>query len=371
MKKEGVDMTPKTARAALEVVYETTSPYVAIEFQGGEPIANWPTVKFIIQEARKKEKETGKKTEFRMVSNFSLLTEEKYKYLLKNRVSLCTSLDGPRELHNKNRILIDGKKAGDSYRYVSKWLGRFLRDYNRLEKKGYIWRAAGIITISRYSLGYHKEIIDEYLKRGFDNIFLRPLDPFGFSKPIWEKIGYTSDDFIAFYKKALDYIIKINLQGKKFEERFAKIFLHKILTEHDLNMMDFRSPCGAGVGQVAYNYNGDVYTCDEGRMLSMMGDESFKMGNVEKNTYQELMNSSAVKTACLASCLTGLPGCTDCVYQPYCGSCPIYNYFEQGNIFGQMPTNEKCKINKAILDYLFLKMQDKKYRDVFESWVNK
>jgi len=371
MDQGGVDMSLDTAVKALDVIFETTSPFVVIEFQGGEPLVNWPVVEFVVEEAQKKSKLTGKSLELRLVSNFSLMTEEKYKYLLKNNVSLCVSLDGPEELHNKNRPLIDGGKKGNAYKKVAYWKKRFDKDYPGLEKRGYIWKMASIITISRFSLSYYKEIINEFVDMGFESLFLRPLDPFGFSKKAWQQIGYSADDFNKFYRKIMDYIIEVNLKGKKIEERFAKIFLVKMLTDEDINMVDFRSPCGAGTGQMAYNYNGDVYTCDEGRMLSMMGDEMFKIGNVYKDTYRELLNSPVVKTVCLASCLSGVAGCADCAFQPYCGVCPILNYFEQGNIFGQMPANSRCKINQAILGYLFEKMSDEKIKKVFESWMKR
>ena len=225
------------------------------------------------------------------------------------------------------------------------------------------------MTASRFSLSYPKQIIDEYLKLGFDDFYLRPLNPFGFSKNIFKKIGYGADEYIKFYKTALNYIIKLNLKGKRVREKMARTFLIKILTDKDPNHLDFRSPCGAGIGQLAYNYNGDVYTCDEGRMLSMMGDESFKLGNVGKNTYQEIVGSPVVRTLCMASCLENQPHCADCVYKPYCGVCPIYNYSEQGNIFGQMPTNDRCKINLAILDFLFEKMEDERIEKIFKEWV--
>ncbi|HRY52936.1 MAG TPA: His-Xaa-Ser system radical SAM maturase HxsB [Candidatus Portnoybacteria bacterium] len=364
------DMTPAIARKSLEMMFKTTSPSVVIEFQGGEPLVNWPVVKLVIEEAKSLAKVSGKKLELRLVSNFSLMDDDKYQFLIKNKVSICTSLDGPKEVHNKNRIFIDGKKTGDSHSHVIKWLKRFNRDYPKNEKKGYIWRAGALITISRFSLPYYKEIIDEYVSLGLNNIFLRALDPFGMSKNVWQKIGYSAEDFINFYRQTLDYIIEINLKGIKFEERFTKYFLTKILTETDLNMVDWRSPCGAGLGQLAYNHNGDVYTCDEGRMLSMVGDESFKLGNVAENTYQEVVSHPVVRTTCCASCLTGLPGCHDCVFQPYCGVCPIYNYVEQKNIFGQMPNNERCQISQAILGYIFAKLEDEKSRQVFMNWLN-
>ena len=363
------DMTPQTARQSLDIIFKTTSPTVIIEFQGGEPLLNWPVIELVVKEAKAKAKKTGKSLELRLVSNFSLLDDVKYHFLLKNKVSLCTSLDGPQKVHDQNRVLID-RQTGGSHRQVIKWLKRSHRDYPQLLKKGYIWQTAAIITVSRFSLPYYREIIDEYVKLGFNNIFLRPLDPFGLSKKIWNKIGYNTRDFINFYRRSLDYIIDLNLKGIKFEERFTKYFLTKILTDKDLNMVDWRSPCGAGLGQLAYNYNGDVYTCDEGRMLSMTGDENFRLGNVAQKTYKELVSHPVVRTTCSASCLIGLPGCHDCAYEPYCGVCPIYNYVEQKNIFGQMPNNDRCRLSRAILDYIFKKLEDPKSRQVFLDWLD-
>jgi len=90
---------------------------------------------------------------------------------------------------------------------------------------------------------------------------------------------------------------------------------------------------------------------------------------VHENNYKDIITSPIVRTMCTASCLDGLAGCSNCVFKPYCGVCPIYNYSKQGNIFGQMPNNDRCAINKAILSYLFEKLEDKKAKKVLEGWV--
>jgi len=369
MNREELDMDKVIAKETVDKIFETTSPFVAIEFQGGEPLVNWPIVKYIIEYAQKKNKKVKKELELRLVSNFVLMTQDKFKYLIDNKVAMCLSLDGPEKVHNKNRVLIGGK--GGSYQYAVKWAKKFFKLYPKLKEKGYIFKMGAAITVSRFSLPYYKQIVDEFIGLGFDDIYLRPLNPFGFTKNNFKKLGYGVDNYVKFYKKAIDYMIELNLKGKKFREKTAHTFLTKILTEYDPNHLDLRSPCGAGIGQLAYNYNGQVYTCDEGRMLSMMGDESFCLGNVRENTYQELVGSPVVRTMCTASCLEGLPYCNDCVYKPYCGICPIYNYSEQGNIFGQMPTNQRCQINMAILDFLFQKLQDKKAGPILKSWIKK
>ncbi|MEZ4385719.1 MAG: hypothetical protein R3A79_30650 [Nannocystaceae bacterium] len=64
-------------------------------------------------------------------------------------------------------------------------------------------------------------------------------------------------------------------QGVEILERFAAIFLTGILRGEDPNFLDVRAPAGTGIGQLAVNYDGTVFTRDEGRMLHEMGDDNF------------------------------------------------------------------------------------------------
>lgn len=361
-KNKDLDMSIDLAKDVVDAIFKSNNPNLNIEFQGGEPLLNWEVVKFIVEYGREKEKIDKKNVQLSLVSNFSLMDDKKLNFLLKNKVSLSTSLDGPDIIHNKNRLFLDG----NSHENVTKWLKKATRLY---KKNCETFLPGALTTITKYTLPHHKELIDEYMSLGLPNIYLRNLNPFGFARRTWQQIGYTSEEFIEFYKKSMEYIISLNLEGKKIREQLATTFLMKILTDRDPNHMDYRSPCGAGIGQVAYNYDGDVYTCDEGRMFGRVGDDSFKMGNLRENSHKEIMESEVVKSMCLASCLDTIPGCNECAYKPYCGVCPVYNYSEQGNIFGQMPTNGRCKINKAIFDYLFEKMQDEKVKKIFEEWV--
>ncbi len=67
------------------------------------------------------------------------------------------------------------------------------------------------------------------------------------------------------------------------------MILDKVLNAHDPGYLDMRCPCGASIGQIAYNHNGDLYTCDEGRMIGWTGDDIFKTGNVFKDSYSSIM----------------------------------------------------------------------------------
>lgn len=217
----------------------------------------------------------------------------------------------------------------------------------------------------------YKEIIDTYINLGFDTISIRALTPLGCANFAWNDIGYSPDEFVEFYKKSFEYILEVNRNGYRLTEGQATIMLHKILTGVSQNYMELRSPCGAAVGQMAYYYDGNVYTCDEGRMLAEMGNEAFKLGNLYEDTYDTLMNSQVCKAACSASILESLPTCSDCVYQPYCGTCPVVTFALNDDLYEKKPFEYRCKIYKGILDTIFsyLLNNDSRDIDIFRSWI--
>lgn len=206
---------------------------------------------------------------------------------------------------------------------------------------------------------------------GFDSIFIRPLTPLGKATIGWNQMGYEAEQFVDFYKKVTDIIIDYNIKGYFIKEAHATIMLKKINGEA-VNYMELRSPCGAGIGQMAYYSDGNIFTCDEGRMLYEMGKDAFKLGNVFDNNYEELINNSICKATCKASILETIPCCCDCVYQPYCGTCPVVSYANNNDIIEKEPRGYRCKIYKGILDYLFDKIlkDDSKIIDVLNSWIN-
>ncbi|MBD3359212.1 MAG: His-Xaa-Ser system radical SAM maturase HxsB [Candidatus Buchananbacteria bacterium] len=369
-KDKKYDMDLKTAKLVVDTIFKSNNNAICIEFQGGEPLLNWPVVEFIINYAQEKNKLEKKNLIFRLVSNFTLLDQKKMNFLMTNEVNFCTSLDGDESTHNYNRIFTDGNSYKETVKWIKK-INQAYKDKYKGKKKNY-YRVGALITVTRKTLANYKQVIDTYIKLGFRNIYLRYLNPFGFALQAKEKIWYNPKEYIDFYKKAFDYILEKNYQGRHFYESMAATYLRKILNQEEPNNLDFRSPCGAVIGQLAYNYNGDVYTCDEGRMIARMGgDEMFKLGNIKKNSLEELINNDLCKSVCFASCVDGLPGFSENVYKPYLGICPVYNYSVHGNIFPAMKNNFRWQIDEAIVEYLFTKLQNRKNQDIFQEWVKK
>ena len=347
-------MTKETAKKAVDIALQSPTRQLSFEFQGGEPLLNYETIKYIVQYS--KEVCNDKIIEYSIVSNTLLLTDEMIQFFKEYNVRVSTSLDGGAIVHDYNRPMINGSPT---YKSVVSNI-RILADNNI--------GAGAIQTTTRKSLTHAEEIIEAYKTCGLKHIFVRPLTPLGYAREHWDEIGYTADEYLAFYNHMLDLIIEENLNGNHMVEGHAMIFLNKILRQNFENYMELRSPCGAGTGQIAYYYDGDVYTCDEARMVSEMGDDSFRLGNVD-NSYDELMDSNICKVTCQASVLESLPSCCDCIYHAYCGVCPVVNLALNGSIYERVANSYRCKIYKGMLDAVFERLTVDSVKQIFEKWV--
>lgn len=358
------DMTKLTAKNIVKTIFQSPSPCIKIEFQGGDPSTDFEMVKYIIEEAEWQNLFKKKELDFVICTNLTLLNEKMVQYLKKHNCMISTSLDGPKDLHDTNRPLQD--KELDHHAIFEK----------RLSMIREIWGnndcASALMTTSKYSLGRFKDIIDEYIRLGFNSIFLRSLNPYGFAKQYKEKIAYPIEDFIENYKEGLDYIIELNKKGTFFVEGFAALLLRRMLTPFATGFVDLQSPAGVGIAGVIYDYDGSVYVSDEARMMARFKNYYFRLGNVNENSYQEMFNGELLHHIISSACTECLPVCSECVFQPYCGADPVRNMSEQGDMIGFRPTNEMCKKTKSIIHYLFelLHKHDPEINRIFWSWLN-
>lgn len=349
-------MDTETAKRAVDLALQSPQKHLNFEFQGGEPLSNFETIKYIVEYSYENKKD--KYISYNIVTNLTLLNDEMINFIGKYNIGISTSLDGDEEIHNYNRPLANGSKT---YETVVK----------AVEKLKYRNIPCGAIeTTTKKSLSNAIEIVDAYLSLGMSSVFIRPLTPLGMAAARWTEIGYTTEEFLAFYREVMEYIIEKNKQGIFISEGHASIFLSKILLGIGKNYMELRSPCGASIGQIAYYYDGNVFTCDEGRMLAEMGDDTFKIGNVFKDNYDSIIDSKVCQATCKYSILEGLPQCSDCVYLPYCGTCPVINYaFEKDLIMRDAHGNYRCEIYKGMLDVMFNLLQDEENKIIMSNWI--
>lgn len=358
----GAVMSRETARKSVDMAFASPNRNIALEFQGGEALLAWPVVRDAVLYAREKNLLAGKNLAISVVTNLSLMDEDRLAFLTAHGVGICTSLDGPARLHDANRRYA----GGSSQARAVYWLKRMLRSAGGGRRDAL---PSALMTTTRLSLKSPREIVETYRGLGLGGIFLRPLSPIGYARSVWGDIGYAPEEFAAFYREALRYIIGLNRRGERFIERNAAMLALKALKKEDPNFLDLRSPCGAALGQLAYNWDGGVYTCDEGRMAGAGRDGRFRLGSVHKNSYAEIVGAPAARACAFASCLETQPVCSRCAYKPFCGVCPVHNYEAQGSVPGNIASGSWCRIQKGINAAVFEVLATRSGREILEGWL--
>lgn len=335
------DMSEETAGRALAIALSSPSPQIKIEFQGGEPLLNFPLVEKIVLDAKRQAPSRGKKIEFVIASNLALLSDEHLAFCKTHDVLLSTSLDGPADLHNKNRP----RPGSNSHELAVKGIRR-AKEFLGPDHVG------ALMTTTERSLDRPEEIIDEYLRHGLDGIFLRPLSPYGFAVKTKQFNRYDARRWLQFYERGLRHILSINRAGQYFPEFYSALILRRMLTDRPIGYVDLRSPAGIGLGALVYNYDGRVFASDEGRMLAEMGDDAFALGHVDTDSYRTLILSDKLVDFVGSSLTQCAPECADCVFEPHCGADPVYHHATQHDAVGMKPFSEFCARQKGIMTLL-------------------
>jgi His-Xaa-Ser system radical SAM maturase HxsB len=357
--KSEFDMSEETARKGLELAFRSPSPHLKIEFQGGEPLLNFPLIRWIVAEARRLNERHGKDLAFVIATNLALLDDEILDFCAEYDVHLSTSLDGPRDLHNANRR----RPGQDSWQQA---VAGIRRVQERLGQD----RVSALMTTTEASLGRVDEIIDEYAALGLRGLFLRPISPYGFALRRRGGANYDVDRWLKFYAAGLERIVDLNRQGVPMVEIYASIIAKKMLSNSDPGYVDLTSPAGIGIGALVYNYDGDIYASDEGRMLAEMGDQTFRLGNVHTSSYADVMLSDELLRPLAESITLSAPMCTTCAFEPFCGADPVFHHATSGDFLGHKASSAFCRRNMGVFTLLLRKMRDDPYfSDLMWRWA--
>lgn len=354
------DMTPDMADKALDFVFRSPNPAIKIEFQGGEPLLNFQMVRYVVEAAKRRNQDEKRDLEFVIATTLSLLTDEVLAFCYEHDIILSTSLDGPADLHNANRPRV----GRDSFE-------RFEAGLAKARNVLGVDRVSALMTTTDKSLPRVREIIDEYVRLGFNGIFLRALSPYGFAIKTRKFMTYDTERWLEFYKEGLAYILELNKAGIPFVEHYASLILKKMLTSNDPGYVDLMNPAGAGIAAIVFNYDGSVYASDESRMLAEMGDQTFRLGSILTDSYEDIILSDGLLDALEQSFTLSAPMCSDCAFEPYCGAEPVFHHAIFRDVLGRKAESSFCKRSMSIFKHLIGLMQsDTSTRRLFMQWAN-
>lgn len=210
-----------------------------VNFGGGEPLLNFPVIKFAVEHC--KDHYPGQRFKFALNTNSSLVTPEIARFLYLHGFDIATSLDGIREWNDRVRIWRNPNITGGTYNSILAGMG--------------ILRSAGneitgfSVTITPENLpGIDEHLIDWLLAEGFNDLRLdldaihcyNELDP--------NEIAHKLIHLKRYAKERGIY-----LSG--FWERSIENMFPSVLEAHT-------SFCGGKRGNsMCIAPNGDIYIC--------------------------------------------------------------------------------------------------------------
>jgi His-Xaa-Ser system radical SAM maturase HxsB len=357
--RHAFDMTEDTAARAVEMTFQSPAHHIKVEFQGGEPLLNFERIQQIVRLAKEQNGEQRRDLQFVIASNLSALSEEILDYCAGEEIYFSTSLDGPIDLHNANRP----RPGKNGYQLT-------IDGIERVRSRLGVDRVSALMTTTERSLARPRDIIDEYVRNGFNSIFLRPLSPYGFAVKTGQIDLYNTERWLEFFKEGLSYILDLNRQGVPIRETYSSIVLRKMLTPAGTGYVDLQSPAGIGIGGIVYNYDGDVYASDEARMLAEMGDTTFRLGNLATDSYSDMMLSERLLDPLETSLAESAPMCSECAFLPYCGSDPVFHHTTQGDAIGNKALSGFCRRNMEVFRHLIMLMEDSpRDRKTLQGWA--
>jgi len=238
-------------------------------------------------------------------TNGTLLTNDWAEFLVENKFKLGVSFDGPAEIHNYNRIFLNG-------------LGSFEKVAKNLAMLKHKNAEVGVITvINKKSIGRGREILDFLIGNGFKRINLSPFAEKSNGRLIEGSL--MPEEYADFMIDVFDYWIEKDdpeIKIQNLENFFQKLIGGKALLCHSTNR------CSS---YLSIDSNGDVYLC--GRFLGL---SDFKVGNILENTLSEIMKSP--KYLNIAKQVSSIANeCKMCQWKKICfGGCSYYRYMNGG-----------------------------------------
>ena len=202
---------------SIDLMLENPASVLTMELQGGEPLLNFPLVREAVLYTKQRNQKRQKQIEFVICTNLTLLEDEHLDFFREHHVQVSSSLDGPEFVHDRHRLW----NRHGSHTVVT-------RNIKRVQEALGCDAVSCLMTTTRTSLKYPREIIDEYLRLDLRSIFIRDLNPYGYALKTRSAIGYTTEEFLRFYKEILDYLAgEISLEEavyriKRDTRHFAK-----------------------------------------------------------------------------------------------------------------------------------------------------
>lgn len=237
---------------------------LVLGFFGGEPLLNFSLIQQIVPYAKARAAETGFEFEFLLTTNGVLLDTDHAKFLSDHDFEVLISLDGPPDIHDRNRPLRDGRS---SYAEVAPKIRELMRVMppQKLSLHAVLWQSGELSRVIRHLTSFG---LNEFT--------------FAFASPGLHQPGNNKsdpprlDEYEEFLLETADSFLKALRQGDIHRIRMLLCWKDFVWVLHIIGpRRPYPIGCGAGLGKIAVSLNGRLYPCHR-----FVGVESHMLGSI-------------------------------------------------------------------------------------------
>ena len=219
---------------------------------------NFPVLSRVVPYAREQASAHGKRVEFNLTTNATLLTSEMIGFLADHDIAVTVSIDGPREMQDRFRVFHDGRGSYDVL------LPR-VRELLRRHRSRPIGARVTLTSQVNDILGIYHHLTDEI---GFQEVGFAPVTTSPGRDYALGESGF--DQMVAEFKALADEFLETAVAGR--HHGFSNVSetleeIHKGVSK--------AYPCGAGLGLMGISTGGDVALCHR-----FAGSDEHKLGSV-------------------------------------------------------------------------------------------
>jgi len=262
---------------------------------GGEPLANFRLIRRMQEWLDEASERYGRKLKLSLFTNAVLMDDEALDFIVRHDIGVIVSIDGPPEVHDRNRPCPGG---GGSSEVVERNVRRLLeRRPGGLTARG---------TFARWNLmeGWrYLDIVRYLLNLGFSNVWLDSISERGAAG------AFLPEDLPRLrelYQEAASEIVRWAAQGRCFEFSNITRFVGPMRIVEDKKVS---WGCGAGRGFACLAPDGGIYVCHR-----FTGMQDWRLGDVfsgvSKRLTREIIARQTVQV---------MDGCRTCWMRYLCG----------------------------------------------------
>ena len=334
-------MTWDTARQTIDFFHNLCDnrekKWMALTFYGGEPFLNFDRIRKAVNYSI--QRFDGWELHFFVTSNMTVMNDEIIDFIVKHNFKLSVSLDGPKEIHDKNRIFHDGS---GSFNVIQRNLEKIRRKseeyYNNINFFVVFSKDTDVKEVHRYFTG------DPMVKK--NSCRFNPVSVF--DTDYYEQYHYDQESLNRDLSAILRSIEGKKLRGEPVFPMEQALFNRYTILDELLKGQLFTTLAGTCLfdHKVYVDYSGRFHVCEKINNL-------FPFGDVWKGFDYAKMADMANQFARIIE-----ERCLDCPYNMLCGRCFV-NLAKEGTFEfdEEFCANRKKGIQNNLESYLRFKAE--------------